>query len=181
MNSNRWTLTIAAIALATLRAPAQTYTTIDSPGSTGTYPIAINRAGAIAGTYADAGNVDHGFLRDASGAFTSFDAPGSIHTSAEGVNDAGVIAGTYTDADQNIHGLVRTPDGTITVFDVPGSDNTVPFAIDNAGTIAGSFGPAATPNAFIRRRDGTIHTTRYRGDETVPSSQTKGLRPVRHV
>jgi hypothetical protein len=38
------------------------FTTIDPPGSTGTFPDAINAAGAIPGFYYDENNSAHGFV-----------------------------------------------------------------------------------------------------------------------
>ena len=45
-----------------------TYTTVDVPGAgtganQGTRAVSINTAGVIAGTYIDASNVNHGFIR----------------------------------------------------------------------------------------------------------------------
>jgi hypothetical protein len=43
----------------------------------GTYGVAINNTGAIAGYYLDSRNVYHGFLRAIDGSITTFDAPGA--------------------------------------------------------------------------------------------------------
>ena len=40
--------------------------------------VLINNFGAITGTYEDANNVFHGFVRSPEGKFTSFEAPGQI-------------------------------------------------------------------------------------------------------
>ena len=37
--------------------------TFDPSGSTGTYPVSINKKGSVAGFYYDENNVNHGFLR----------------------------------------------------------------------------------------------------------------------
>jgi hypothetical protein len=118
-----------------LRTPSGTFITFDAPGAgtgtgtfQGTFPDNINPAGAIAGTYADASNVSHGFLRAADGAITTFDAPGAgtgafqgtFMATIEGLNPAGAIAGNYRDANNVNHGYVRDSHGTITTFDVPG-------------------------------------------------------------
>jgi hypothetical protein len=46
-----------------LRAPDGNVTTYDPPGSITTYPMGINPAGEISGSYADANSVFHGFAR----------------------------------------------------------------------------------------------------------------------
>ncbi len=53
------------------------YGTAVGLGGQGTYGIAINPAGAIAGTYIDKDNVMHGFQRDPDGRFTTIDVPGA--------------------------------------------------------------------------------------------------------
>jgi hypothetical protein len=42
----------------------------------GTEPLAINKAGAIAGFYLDSAGAEHGFLRSTTGAFTKINGPG---------------------------------------------------------------------------------------------------------
>ena len=56
------------------------FVTIDPPGSTSTAPSGITPDGTIAGYYADASGVQHGFLRTPTGSFTTFDPPGSTST-----------------------------------------------------------------------------------------------------
>jgi hypothetical protein len=67
-----------------LRAPGGTLTPFDPPGATCSVSTqntcsvvsGINPAGVITGYYTDANFVNHGFLRDRSGAITAFDPPG---------------------------------------------------------------------------------------------------------
>src|ERR1700747_2548626 len=56
----------------------------DAPGAdtkpgdlNGTYPGGINNGGVITGSYQDANNAFHGFLRSPDGKFTTFEAPGA--------------------------------------------------------------------------------------------------------
>jgi len=99
-----------------LRTPDGTFTTFDVPGAgtgafqgTGLFGVAINPAGAIGGTYIDAGGRTHGFLRAPDGTITTFDPPDSVFTVPESINPAGVIAGTYQDASGTTHGFLRIP------------------------------------------------------------------------
>ena len=104
-----------------LRAPHGTFTTFDAPGAgtgafqgTGLFGVAINTAGAIAGSFIDASNVVHGFLRARNGVITTFDAPGAgtgplLGTFVTSINPEGMITGYYLDASGTIHGFLRTP------------------------------------------------------------------------
>jgi hypothetical protein len=95
-------------------AKAATITPFDVPGAgtgygQGTFPAAINPAGAITGSYADASSFYHGFLRARNGTFTKFDPTGSTGTSPSAINPAGEITGNYTDANGTAHGFLRIP------------------------------------------------------------------------
>jgi hypothetical protein len=75
-----------------------TFVTFDAPGAgtepslgTGTFPFAINPAGAITGTSCSALFVCQGFLRAPDGTFTTF---GATATSPSSINPAGAITGT---------------------------------------------------------------------------------------
>ena len=63
---------------------ASSFTTFDAPGAgamasalEGTAAFGINSAGEIAGFYTDTNNVNHGYVRDASGAISEFNAQGA--------------------------------------------------------------------------------------------------------
>jgi hypothetical protein len=70
----------------------------------------INPAGVIAGEYADASFVFHGFVRAANGTITTFDAPGAgtgpgQGTEAFGINYAGTIEGVLRRLEQCVSWL----------------------------------------------------------------------------
>lgn len=136
--------------------------TFDAPGAGtvsgsgfGTFPESINAGGAITGSYVDANNVRHGFLRSPLGdKFITFDAPGAAMVSGSGfgtfpesINDAGAITGHYTDANRVHHGFLRDPRGGEFVAlrpagadGTPGSgDGTFPRSINPAGAVAGNY------------------------------------------
>jgi hypothetical protein len=106
-----------------LRSPAGEFTTFDAPGEgpagVGCYSdcsVGLNDWGAVTGSFLDANNVIHGFVRGPGGTFTIFDAPGADTTSgsysgtlAVSINDEGVIAGYYVDANNVSHGFLRLP------------------------------------------------------------------------
>jgi hypothetical protein len=106
-----------------LRNPWGGITTFDAPGEgpagvncTADCPIGLNDWGAITGTYLDANNVYHGFLRSPDGKFIIIDAPGADMTPqdfngtfAVSINDQGAITGYYIDAKNVAHGFVAFP------------------------------------------------------------------------
>ena len=126
-----------------------TIITFDPPGSILTEALDINPAGAITGAYADASNVNHGFLRAKDGTITTFEAPGAgtgvfQGTVAFSINPAGAITGFYRDASSTNHGFLRAPDGSITTFDAPGAgtgpgQGTVHFCNNPPGGITGYY------------------------------------------
>jgi hypothetical protein len=88
-------------------------TPFDPPGFAGTFPLAINTAGAIRGYCA---NGLHGFLRNPGGTFTTFDVPSAGSTpkgtQAFAINPAGEITGFYfetIDTNTAFHGFLRIP------------------------------------------------------------------------
>jgi hypothetical protein len=111
-----------------LRSPEGALTEFDAPDAgTGSYQgtgcpsdcqVGLNDAGTIAGTYVDANNVFHGFVRSAKGVISEFDAPGAGAGSYQGttcqfcslgLNQSGLITGSYSDANNVYHGFIRTP------------------------------------------------------------------------
>ncbi|MGA2590613.1 MAG: hypothetical protein ABSH32_11900 [Bryobacteraceae bacterium] len=159
-----------------VRAANGTITTFDAPGAgtsagqgTSVQQLTINDAGAIAGYYIDASNVEHSYVRAASGTITTFDVPGAGTSAGQGtsaacINDAGVIAGAYTDASNVFHGFVRAANGTITTFDAPGAgtgagQGTDGNSINDAGTIAVFYSDASNVfHSLVRAANGTMTT-----------------------
>jgi len=161
--------------------------TFDPPGAgTGAYQgtgctyfpcaLAINDAGTIVGSYTDANNVNHGFIRNSDGNFTSFQAPGADTTPNSGngtgatsINDEGAITGYFYDAHGVAHGFLRNPEGVIVTFDVPGAVNgTFPNFISAEGDIVGGSMDANLQwSAFVRRHNGSVVTFTGPGACTV--------------
>lgn len=126
----------------------------------GTFPVAIDAAGDVAGTYVDSGNLYHGFVVPASSTLVEFSVPGAVTGAVLGrqqgtfpvsMDAAGDLVGSYTDASGARHGFLRTANGTITPFDAPGAvagttiiQGTVPFSIDPSGNyIVGAYTDAS--------------------------------------
>jgi hypothetical protein len=155
--------------------------TFDAPGAgatpgsyqgTGCYSdcsVLINNLGEITGTYLDANNVFHGFVRSPEGKFTTFDSPGADTTPGNfngtlpnGINDAGAITGLYVDVSGGAHGFLRSREGAFTTFDVPGgiAGTTTPIALNLEGAIVGVYvdEKSGVFQAFLRRPNGTFAT-----------------------
>jgi hypothetical protein len=180
------------------------FTTFDAPGAgigfgQGTFPTAINPAGAITGYYWGGDFIPHGFLRSgqhgdepvfiATGAkppaaapIVTFDVPGSNCsfdptviircTTPTGINPSGAITGYYQDAN-GFHGFLRAPNGTtFTNIDPPGTtgSNTT-YAINPAGAITGAYGDASGFHGFLRAPNGTF-TYPIDPPNSASSSQT---------
>ena len=158
-------------------AGAPTITIFDAPGAgtnqyQGTFPNAINTAGAVAGYYLDLNNVPHGFLRAGNRKFPNFDPQGFLVSAAPqgskalSINTAGAITGYYYDANSIIHCFLRAPNGTFTNVDPPGSigsteaapSGEAPIVINTAGAIAGNYSDGIGLHGFLRAPDGTFTT-----------------------
>jgi hypothetical protein len=175
-----------------LRAPDGAITEFDAPGAgtgvgqgTGAFGTSINAVGTMSGTYTDANNVYHGFVRAPDGTITAVDAPGAGtgpgqgtgFTSGAGITPAGAISGDYVDANNADHGLLRAPDGTITEFDVPGAASFgASSAISPKKAISGWYLDVTKVNhGFVRAPDGTITTFNAPGAGTGPGQGTLAI------
>jgi hypothetical protein len=145
---------------------------MDGTTEQGTKVDAINAFGAVVGTYRDAQNLDHPYIREPDGHFVAIPIPNLLGGNAASINLWGAVVGNYlnlTDVQNypillHYHGFVRSPGGTVTLFDPPGSTNTeIPAvgAINDGGTVTGDFWvcnsdqSACTAHGFVRRQDGS--------------------------
>jgi hypothetical protein len=134
-------------------------TKFSAPGSTRTYPMAINSNGVIAGEYVDSDAHGHSFLRTPDGQFTTFDPPRSLSWSdALTINSDGVIAGNYKNVHNVIRGFVRGADGKIATLHVRQSTETTPLAINASGMMTGYYYTAdhSVQHGFLRNADGSL-------------------------
>jgi hypothetical protein len=149
--------------------------TFDAPGAdttagsfNGTLASGVNNAGTITGSYIDANDVCHGFLRSPDGKFARFEAPGADTTkgsyngtTSSSINDLGAITGSYYDKTGFSHGFVRSPEGKFTSFDVlsVGGYGTTPIAMNLEGAIVGYYTDSNFSfHAFLRSPDGQVTT-----------------------
>jgi hypothetical protein len=106
----------------------------------------------VSGSYQDANNRTHGFVRRADGTIVSFDPPGSLGTTPRIINVAGAITGKYLADNGRLFGFVRDPHMNFTSFD-PGL-NTSPTSINDEGAI--TVIRSGAPSGFVRSPEGTI-------------------------
>lgn len=164
-----------------IRSAAGVTTFFDAPGNPettlslgGTYPVAINDVGAIAGYFLATGpSPDTAsatvFLRAPDGSLTTFTVPGAAWTIPTGLNQMGDIVGYYSTeittpyqtSPSQFHGFIRNAAGAIATFDVPQSLTTRPAALNFNGEIAGTFSDAAGDHGFFRSLTGQISVIDY--------------------
>ena len=98
----------------------------------------VNNLGTAVGSFSDASDVFHMYLRSRTGSTTPLpDAlPGALSTDATGINDLGWTSGTVTDGDGHDHGFIYRR-GAFTIYDHPGAVRTRLFGINNRGQAAG--------------------------------------------
>jgi hypothetical protein len=137
----------------------QTLVPFDAPGAVSTFVHGINNSGTVAGSYSDASNITHGFIRSASGEFTTFDAPGaSAATYVAAINANGAIAGSFLDDAKVDHGFLRSADGTVTIIDPPNSQGTELMVLSNTGEVAGVSIDGGVDKDFVRSPSGVYST-----------------------
>src|SRR5215472_8988454 len=163
-----------------------TFITFDAPGAgtgpfQGTFGIANNPAGAITGYYADASNLNHGFLRAPDGTLTTIDVPGARQTFPESINPSGAIAGFWGFGGV-LHGFLRAPNGTFMTFDAPGAGtglhqgttvNSVDCLNDAGSTVGSSLDASNVYHSFVRAPDGAITVFDVPGAGTGPFQGTE--------
>jgi hypothetical protein len=118
--------------------PVYSFVTINFPGAVDTFAQAVNNAGQTVGSFNDAVNVSHGFVRDSAGTFASFDFPGARSTFAADINAAGQVVGTYTDSANATHSYLRSS-GAYSTLTYPGAFATAATGIDTAGQVVGYY------------------------------------------
>lgn len=117
---------------------ALTYSSLDLPGTAGTFVSGINNSGKMTGAYQDAGGVFHGYVTQGQDSFTTIDFPNATGTFGNGLNDRGDVVGSYTDIFGNTHGFL-SGDAGFSTLDFPDAILTNPIAINDQGQIAGFY------------------------------------------
>ncbi len=117
------------------------FTTIDVPGSTGTYAQRINNRGQIVGDWYDSAFLFHGFILE-DGDFKIIDTPPkppyTPQTSVKGVNSYGEIVGFVSGLGSGYLGFVEDR-GAWTMFAFPPASDTRPVSVNDQRQIVGEY------------------------------------------
>jgi probable HAF family extracellular repeat protein len=81
-------------------------TQIDVPGAKATWAAGINNRGEIVGSYLDAFDVGHAYIRKADGSFLHVDAPSAEGIAGVRINDDGDIVGMFSERGGRFRGFV---------------------------------------------------------------------------
>lgn len=126
-------------------APCSSYTVIDISGAYAVRPSGVSNTGIIVGSWEDASNVPHAFIRDERGRITKFEAPNisrsnpTYVTPGMVINGNGDTAGHFVDISNVAHIFYRTAKGQVTTYDIPNSQGLGVYGINNAGVIVGFY------------------------------------------
>jgi hypothetical protein len=153
--------------------PPATFTTVDAPGAgtvtpEGTFGVAIDADGDVAGYFTDSNVAFHGFVENANATEFSIDAPGASTqqgdgTLTEGINDSDEIVGYFIDTQGLEHSFLRSANGDITTFDPPSSTSGAQ-SINDGGTVAGGYVDVNGAHGYLRASGGTFTTFDPTGD-----------------
>jgi hypothetical protein len=178
----RLSFTIATFFCTTsLFAQTSTFTSFDAPGAgtgidQGTFPVAINSEGVIAGYYFDNSQVSHGFLRRPNGVFIEFTPSKMSQVFIYGINNSGQVLGngTLTISPFSRVGFIRELDGAYTIISIAGSSDFGVTAINNRGEATGYYlGADTRVHSFVRLPKGKIvvfddpNATKAKGNGTL--------------
>jgi uncharacterized membrane protein len=151
------------------------FTTVDFPNAAATTAFGINAQGEVVGSYRDAANRTHGFVKVGE-LFRSIDYPGAVFTDSRGISPAGEIVGAYRlpgEPAVNFHGYLLTRGGEFRRVDFPGHINTIPQRIEPDGTILGCYHDTDLM--------GTMHGIVVKGDAftefDMPTTMNNGTTP----
>ncbi|MFY9552975.1 MAG: hypothetical protein WAU32_17660 [Thermoanaerobaculia bacterium] len=168
--------TLLSLALA-VPVMAQTYTSIDCPGSSVTDARGINDLGSVVGGCNDADGNGHGFLLR-HGSFQMIDVPGAISTGANGINNLGDIVGSYSDTDGVRH-FYLLRHGKFTTIDFPGVILINVRGIDDLGRVVGVYAAedGGLNHGFLLDR-GRFHSVDYPG---AADTRAHGINDLKQI
>jgi probable HAF family extracellular repeat protein len=125
-----------------------TITPLDVPNSNGTYPHALNDAGAVVGYYFDADWQRRAFLYSG-GAFTSLGTLGGWDSAAHDINEHLQVVGEAVDAAGQTRAFVWDAVGGMRDLGTLGGTNAVAYAVNESGQVAGYSAAGSTYHAFL--------------------------------
>jgi hypothetical protein len=141
---------------------AASYITFSVPGAVSTIAQAINSNGDVAGTWFDASQQVHGFIRTSAGTITTFDLPPmppEMVFLISSINIQDQVAGIWPpqDGEGSTLGFLVSG-GVVTTIDPQGSSNIYSAIVNDSGAIAGNYYDSGTGKSegYIIASDGTL-------------------------
>lgn len=157
------------------------YSTLDLPGTAGTFVSSIANSGKMAGAYQDIQGVFHGYVTRGASGFITIDFPNATSTFANGLNDQGDIVGSYTDAAGNTHGFILQ-DKDFTTLDFPEAIFTDPIAINDRRQIVGIYETADQGiHGFLFDRGSFTSIDHNPDNFTPPFTEALGINNSGHI
>lgn len=133
-----------------MNASLSLFEVFDYPGATDTYPLGLNNALQIVGTFVDSDSTAHSFFSDGGRSFLNIDPPDALGSGANMINNHGAICGAYTDGATGILQGYLLRKGDFSAFSVPGSTRSELDCITDSGKLSGSYTDEnGVPHAFI--------------------------------
>ncbi|WP_165359594.1 beta strand repeat-containing protein [Lichenibacterium minor] len=148
--------------------PGSTASFDAAPGARSTSVDGTDAAGDVAGSYIDAQNQSHVYLRTADGTVLPLDPTASTGANFVGMNAAGAVTLTYYDGDGGSHAALYAG-GRLTTITPDGAISSDVAFIDDAGDVFGSFDDGAGTHLFERAADGTVTRLDPAGDDYATS------------
>ena len=137
-------------------------TTVNYPGSTGTWLTGINKTGTVTGNYLK-GTSSKGFSLTNS-KYTAIAHSGALSTNPQAISDTGLVVGYYTDT--KTHGFTWKG-GKFTTIDHPKSKyGTLLTDVNTAGVIVGSYLSGDHAWGFIYKNN-TFYSVTYAGAKSA--------------
>lgn len=150
-----WPAALIAVTFAGSLFADYRYITVDYPGQSSTFLIAINAAGQIVGVGSNATLTSQiSFFTDTHGSIgASFQYPGATNTYSFGIDSAGNVIGQFMDFSHGGSGsFMRSVSGAFTALPLPtGLTSVSSMAISGNGAIAVS----SNKNLYFRASDGS--------------------------
>lgn len=157
------------------------YSSLNLPGTAGTFVSSITNSGRMAGAYQDIQGVFHGYVTQGAGGFITIDFPTAASTFANGLNDQGDIVGSYTDVAGNTHGFILQDKG-FTTLDFPEAIFTDPIAINNRQQIVGIYETADQGiHGFLFDRGSFTSIDHNPDNFTPPFTEVLGINNSGHI
>jgi len=137
---------LAASALCVGNSASGAETGINVPGVTFTSANGINDRSQIVGSYKDAANKSHGFLRTG-GQYVTIDVPNADGTEAWGINNKAEIVGWYTVNGQS-HGF-RFANGRYTTLEPAGATSSNAYGINDLDQVVGIYASGGVTHGYL--------------------------------